>query len=53
MNELNAMEISGDVSASLKGLLDSTKWRFEDVLITAWLRGNAFSPGTIALAHCH
>ncbi|KAH7869129.1 exocyst complex component Sec5-domain-containing protein [Lentinula edodes] len=38
VNELNAMEISGDVSASLKGLLDSTKWRFEDVLIAAWLR---------------
>ncbi|KAH7868251.1 uncharacterized protein C8R40DRAFT_1164056 [Lentinula edodes] len=38
VNELNAMEISGDVSASLKGLLDSTKWRFEDVLIVAWLR---------------
>ncbi|KAJ4468807.1 exocyst complex component sec5 [Lentinula aciculospora] len=38
VNELNAMEISGEVSASLKGLLDSTKWRFEDVLIAAWLR---------------
>ncbi|KAJ3813086.1 exocyst complex component sec5 [Lentinula aff. lateritia] len=38
VNELSAMEISGDVSASLKGLLDSTKWRFEDVLIAAWLR---------------
>ncbi|KAJ3732617.1 exocyst complex component sec5 [Lentinula guzmanii] len=35
VNELNAMEISADISASLKGLLDSTKWRFEDVLIAA------------------
>ncbi|KAF9068906.1 exocyst complex component Sec5-domain-containing protein [Rhodocollybia butyracea] len=38
VNELNAMEISGDVSTSLKGLLDSAKWRFEDVLVSAWLR---------------
>ncbi|KAJ3969971.1 exocyst complex component sec5 [Lentinula raphanica] len=38
VNELNAMEISAEVSATLKGLLDSTKWRFEDVLISAWLR---------------
>ncbi|KAE9391105.1 hypothetical protein BT96DRAFT_959624 [Gymnopus androsaceus JB14] len=39
VNELNAMEISNDVSVSLKGLLDSAKWRFEDVLVAAWLRG--------------
>jgi exocyst complex component 2 len=41
VNELNTMEISGDVSTSLKGLLDSTKWRFEDVLVSAWLRGKS------------
>ncbi|KAF8801103.1 exocyst complex component sec5 [Phlegmacium glaucopus] len=38
VNELNLMEISNEASAGLKGLLESTKWRFEDVLITAWLR---------------
>ncbi|KAF7323903.1 Exocyst complex component SEC5 [Mycena kentingensis (nom. inval.)] len=38
VNELNAMEISNDVSAGLKSLLESAKWRFEDLLITGWLR---------------
>ncbi|KAG7097587.1 hypothetical protein E1B28_004924 [Marasmius oreades] len=38
VNELNSMEISNEVSSSLRGLLESVKWRFEDILITAWLR---------------
>jgi exocyst complex component 2 len=42
VNELNLMEISTEASAGLKTLLESTKWRFEDVLITAWLRGDLF-----------
>lgn len=43
VNELNSMEISNEASAGLKSLLESAKWRFEDVLVTAWLRGEAFS----------
>ena len=42
VNELNLMEISNETSASLKNLLESVKWRFEDVLVAAWLRGEAF-----------
>ncbi|KAI3602858.1 exocyst protein [Moniliophthora roreri] len=38
VNELNSMEISNEVSSSLRGLLESAKWRFEDILVTAWLR---------------
>ncbi|KAI0065245.1 hypothetical protein BV25DRAFT_1822396 [Artomyces pyxidatus] len=38
VNEINGMEISSDISASLKGLLESARWRFEDVLVQAWLR---------------
>jgi exocyst complex component 2 len=38
-NEINSMEISGEMSSSLKGLLDSAKWGFEDVLTHAWVRG--------------
>ncbi|KAF8189835.1 exocyst complex component Sec5-domain-containing protein [Mycena galopus ATCC 62051] len=38
VNELNAMEISDAASSGLKSLLESAKWRFEDLLITAWLR---------------
>ena len=39
VNEINSMEISGEMSSSLKGLLDSAKWGFEDVLLHAWIRG--------------
>lgn len=42
VNELNLMEISNEASASLKNLLESVKWRFEDVLVVAWLRGKSF-----------
>ncbi|KAF5383308.1 hypothetical protein D9615_005002 [Tricholomella constricta] len=38
VNELNALDISPEVSSSLKSLLDSAKWRFEDVLVSTWLR---------------
>ncbi|KAJ7057829.1 exocyst complex component sec5 [Mycena amicta] len=38
VNELNAMEISNDVTSGLKSLLESAKWRFEDLLIAGWLR---------------
>ncbi|KAF7349307.1 Exocyst complex component SEC5 [Mycena sanguinolenta] len=38
VNELNAMEISNETASGLKSLLESAKWRFEDLLITSWLR---------------
>lgn len=37
VNELNGLEISQD--NGLKNLLESVKWRFEDILIDSWLRG--------------
>ena len=39
VNEVNGMEISGEVTSGLKSLLESVRWRFEDILIHAWLRG--------------
>ncbi|KAF8899761.1 exocyst complex component sec5 [Gymnopilus junonius] len=36
VNELNGLEISQD--NGLKNLLESVKWRFEDILIESWLR---------------
>jgi hypothetical protein len=39
VNELNAMEISTEAASGLKSLLETAKWRFEDILINAWLRG--------------
>lgn len=41
VTELTAMEISTD--GGLKSLLESVKWRFEDILIQAWLRGGSFT----------
>lgn len=40
VNELNAMEISNEAALGLKSLLESARWRFEDVLVAAWLRGS-------------
>ncbi|THH19659.1 hypothetical protein EW146_g1566 [Bondarzewia mesenterica] len=38
VNEINGMEVSTDTAASLKGLLESARWRFEDILVQRWLR---------------
>ncbi|TFK71888.1 hypothetical protein BDN72DRAFT_837032 [Pluteus cervinus] len=38
VNEINSMDISAEVSNGLKNLLESAKWRFEDILINSWLR---------------
>lgn len=43
VNEVNGMEISGEVTSGLKSLLESVRWRFEDVLTHAWLRGRYHS----------
>ena len=39
VNEVNGMEISSEATASLKGLLESARWKFEDIGIQAWIRG--------------
>jgi exocyst complex component 2 len=39
VNEVNTMEISNEVTSLLKSLLESARWRFEDILISNWLRG--------------
>jgi hypothetical protein len=39
VNEVNGMEISGEAASGLKSLLESVRWRFEDILNHAWLRG--------------
>lgn len=42
VNELNGMDISSDAASGLKSLMESTRWRFEDILTHVWLRGKAF-----------
>lgn len=39
VSELNGMEISSEASSSLKNFLESAKWKFTDILVNAWLRG--------------
>lgn len=39
VNEVNGMEISSEATSSLKGLLESARWKLDDILVHAWLRG--------------
>jgi len=52
VNELNAMEISTEAASGLKNLLETAKWRFEDILINAWLRGEWFSTTVLPFTLC-
>ncbi|KAK0192271.1 exocyst complex component sec5 [Armillaria mellea] len=38
VNEVNAMEISAEATASLKSFLETARWRFEDILVNTWTR---------------
>ncbi|TFY53460.1 hypothetical protein EVJ58_g9441 [Rhodofomes roseus] len=38
VNDVNGMEIANEASSSLKGLLESARWKFEDIVIHGWLR---------------
>ena len=40
VNDVTGMEISGEATSSLKSLLESARWKFEDLLVNAWLRGS-------------
>jgi len=39
VTEINTLEISAEVSTGLKSMMESLKWRFEEVLTHNWLRG--------------
>lgn len=41
-NELGALELTGEATASLKELIASAKWRFEEVICSGWVRGESF-----------
>lgn len=43
VNDVNAMEISNEASSSLKGLLESARWKFEDIVTHGWHRGIVFT----------
>jgi exocyst complex component 2 len=37
--DLGAVDISSEAGTALKGLLDSLRWRFEEVIAATWARG--------------
>jgi len=39
VNELQGMEVSADMNSSLRELLETTTWKFEETLCATWLRG--------------
>jgi exocyst complex component 2 len=41
VNEVLGMELGNEASSVLRSLLESARWKFEDVLVQAWQRGMA------------
>jgi exocyst complex component 2 len=41
-NEVGALELAGEASASLKELVASARWRFEEATCAAWVRGRSY-----------
>jgi exocyst complex component 2 len=39
MGEVDAMDISSEAAGGMRSLIESTRWKFVDVLIHAWQRG--------------
>lgn len=45
VNEVGALELAGEASNSLKELVASTRWRFEEATCAAWVRGSSLQSG--------
>ncbi len=39
VNDVCALDVSSDIGSSLRSLMESAKWRFDDILINYWLQG--------------
>ena len=39
VNDVSGLDISSEATSSLKSLLESARWKFEDLLVNAWQRG--------------
>lgn len=39
VSEMSALELSGEATQSLKELVASTRWRFEEAICSSWVRG--------------
>ena len=41
VSELGALELAGEASQSLKELVASTRWRFEEAICSSWVKGTS------------
>ena len=39
VNDVCALDVSSDIISSLRNLMESAKWGFNDILINSWLQG--------------
>ena len=39
VNDVCALDVSSEIVSSLRNLMESVKWRFNDILINSWLQG--------------
>lgn len=39
VSDMSALELAGEASGSLKELVASTRWRFEEAICAGWVRG--------------
>ena len=39
VNDVTGMDITSEATSSLKALLESARWKFQDILVSTWLRG--------------
>ena len=55
VNDIKSLDISSEINQSLKSLLESIRWRFEDTLTSHWLRGKTenFFLAYILLNQCN
>jgi exocyst complex component 2 len=44
VSEMGALEMAGEATQSLKELVASTRWRFEEAICSGWVRGSSFLP---------
>lgn len=42
VSEMGALEMAGEATQSLKELIASTRWRFEEAICSGWVRGASF-----------
>jgi exocyst complex component 2 len=52
VNELQGMDVSGDTNSSLRDLLETATWKFEETLCATWSRGKeSIHIGSMGLKH--